>query len=300
MGDQIYVRAIEKLRELESKLRQFSGKAEEVLIAVEREIQRTFEWLEERLSYWCWEVRRREEEVEAARVALENCRRSDESDCGEEEEELRIARTALLNAEEELTNARRWRAHVEQATTEYKLQAYKLQHLINTRITQTSTFLQNRYADLANYIAIRSLERTDPYWREADKRADPNIAQKEFEKGGDWRREFSSDAGKEEHKKWKEEIIERETRAGRIRGVDYDLEPALTHPDGGMVYPDYVDYKKDIIIDRKPIGEGESKESVAEKYSEQRQRHIDAYEHSTGRKVLYYEYSFYPSPKDIF
>jgi len=144
------------------------------------------------------------------------------------------------------------------------------------------------------------LEKTDPHWKETDKLTDPDITKKEFEKRGDWRREFSSDAGKEEHKKWKEEIIERETKAGRIEKVDYDLEPTLTHPDGGRVYPDYVDYKKDIIIDRKPIGEGESKESLEEKYAEQRQRHIDAYEHSTGRKVLHYDYDLYPSPKDIY
>jgi hypothetical protein len=61
-----------------------------------------------------------------------------------------------------------------------------------------------------------------------------------------------------------------------------------------------VDYREDIIVDRKPIGKNESEFSVIKKYAEQRKRHIEAYEHSTGRKVKYYVYSLYPSPKDIY
>jgi hypothetical protein len=90
-----------------------------------------------------------------------------------------------------------------------------------------------------------------------------------------------------------------EQKAGRIKGLDFDTEKVMRHPDGRTIRLDYVDYRKDLIVDRKPIGENERNEDVIKKYEEQRNRHIAAYEYETGRKVLEYRYSLYPSPKDI-
>lgn len=142
-----------------------------------------------------------------------------------------------------------------------------------------------------------ALDRTDPYWREADRQDNEGLL--EFKRTGAARREFSPTAGREEHKRWEGEMLQAEQRAGRVRGDDFEIEKIINHPDGKTVRLDYVDYRKDIIIDRKPIAHNETEEQLKTKYEPQRKRHIEAYEHATGRKVLEYRYSLYPSPKDI-
>jgi len=142
-----------------------------------------------------------------------------------------------------------------------------------------------------------TLDRTDRHWREADRRTDEGLS--EFKRNGAARREFSHVAGTAEHTRWEEEILQAEQKTGRVRGADFEIEAVINHPDGGTVRLDYVDYRKDIIIDRKPIAHNETDEQLKTKYEQQRKRHIEAYEHSTGRKVLEYKYSLYPSPKEI-
>ena len=142
-----------------------------------------------------------------------------------------------------------------------------------------------------------ALDRTDSHWREADSRTNEGLS--EFKKNGAARREFSHVAGTAEHTRWEGEIIQAEQRVGRVRGVDFDIEKVISHPDGKPVRLDYVDYRKDIIIDRKPIAHNETEEQLKTKYEQQKKRHIEAYEHVTGRKVLEYKYSLYPSPKEI-
>lgn len=142
-----------------------------------------------------------------------------------------------------------------------------------------------------------ALDRTDPYWREADRQDNEGLS--EFKRNGAARREFSHVAGTAEHTRWERDIIQAEQKASRVQGVDFDTEAVIHHPDGKPVRLDYVDYRKDIIIDRKPLAHNETEEQLKTKYEQQRKRHIEAYEHATGRKVLEYRYSLYPSPKEI-
>jgi hypothetical protein len=141
-----------------------------------------------------------------------------------------------------------------------------------------------------------TLDKTDPHWKEADRRT--REGEKEFKNNAKARREFCHAAGTEEHKRWEKEQFQAEQKVGHVKGEYYGIEAVYHHSDGKPVRLDYVDYHKDIIIDRKPKSENETEEQLKKKYEKQRQRHIEAYEHSTGRKVLEYRYSLYPSPKD--
>ncbi len=76
MSQSANVLAIHALDELKGALARFGGEAREALEAVEREIRRTLEWLEERHTHWQREVRRRQEDVHRARAALERCQAS--------------------------------------------------------------------------------------------------------------------------------------------------------------------------------------------------------------------------------
>ena len=141
------------------------------------------------------------------------------------------------------------------------------------------------------------IEQTDSHWKEADKRTAD--AEKIFQKDGDARRKFCSDAGREEHKRWEREMIEKENKEGRKKGVEYDTEAVLRHPDGRKVRLDYVDYENDKITDRKSLSKDENEKKLVDKYEKQRKRHIEAYEHTTGREAREYQYSTYKSPKDV-
>lgn len=141
------------------------------------------------------------------------------------------------------------------------------------------------------------IDKTDPYRNNADRLTNEGLSK--FETNGTYRREFSHLAGTTEHSRWENEILNLEKTKGRIRGTDFELEAVMKHPDGKLVRLDYVDYRKGIIIDRKSIEISETEEQLKRKYERQRSRHIEAYEHTTGQKVLEYNYSLYPSPRDI-
>jgi len=143
-----------------------------------------------------------------------------------------------------------------------------------------------------------AMDRTDPHWRREDDRIIQE-GESKFKRDSKARRDFCPVAGTEEHKRWEEELSQAEQKAGRVRGKDYGTEVVVRHPDGKPVRLDHVDYRTDIITDRKPIALEETEEELKKEHEKQRQRHIEAYEHSTGRKVLKYRYSLYPSPKDI-
>jgi hypothetical protein len=142
-----------------------------------------------------------------------------------------------------------------------------------------------------------SLEHTDPHWREADRRTEKGM--QEFKENPKARRDFCHQAGVEEHKRWEKEELAKEKKLGRQQGEDFGIEAVHQHPDGKPVRLDKVDYDKDTITDRKPLGKNETEDQLIKKYEKQRQRHIEAYEHDTGRKVKEYDYSPYPSSKDI-
>lgn len=142
-----------------------------------------------------------------------------------------------------------------------------------------------------------SLNRTDPNWREVDRRTEEGM--RTFQKDGNARRDFSHQAGIEEHKRWESEKARAAEKSGKKEGEDFRIESVHRHPDGKPVRLDFEDSRRDVITDRKPIGKDESESHLMKKYEKQRRRHVEAYEHSTGRKVKEYQYSLYPSPKDI-
>ncbi len=131
------------------------------------------------------------------------------------------------------------------------------------------------------------------------------LERRQAEAARDWRHspdaraEFAQTVGKQEHLDWQNEIRRSETAHGRIEGKDYAIEHTLTHPDGGSVRYDYVDFKNHRIVDRKAQAGDESDLDLVKAYKEQQRRHIEAYRARFGRTPTY-EYSPYPSTKELF
>jgi hypothetical protein len=131
------------------------------------------------------------------------------------------------------------------------------------------------------------------------------LQRRQAEAARDWRdrpdarTEFAQTVGRLEHADWQNEIRTSETARGRIEGKDYAIEHVLTHPDGGTVRYDYVDFKNHRIVDRKAQASHESDLDLVIAYKEQQRRHIEAYRARFGRTPTY-EYSPYPSTKELF
>jgi hypothetical protein len=185
----------------------------------------------------------------------------------------------------EVAESRKRRAHAERAGDLRFEELSRKKNLSDTEQQEWQKKLQTH------------LEHTDPHWREAD-RADKEGMQ-EFNENPAARIDFCHLAGVEEHKRWEKEELVKEKKMGRKEGKDFGVEAVHQHPDGKPVRLDKVDYNKDTIFDVKPLGINETEDQLIKKYEKQRQRHIEAYEQDTGRKVREYIYVTYRSSKDL-
>jgi hypothetical protein len=160
--------------------------------------------------------------------------------------------------------------------------------------------------------ARRSQEATRTEQQEANQRPhteqeiNVELERRQAEAAQEWHRakpsdkaEFAREVGQAEHKDWEAEIRRVENAKGRIEGKDYGIEYELEHPDGKTVRYDYVDFKEHRIVDRKAEAIDETDLELVRQYKEQQQRHVEAYKARFGRTPTY-EYSPYPSTKDLF
>jgi len=150
----------------------------------------------------------------------------------------------------------------------------------------------------------REVDRIIMQWRDPKDPGHREMHRREAEAKREFRgankRAFCNEVGVEMHNEWMEKARRRESAAGRVENRDFLVNRKLRRPDGSNAIPDYADLKRNRLSDLKPIGSDETPQKVAKKYADQRARHIEGYQHATGRPVHDYTYHFYPSAKDIF
>lgn len=133
------VRSISSLQELDAALARFSARALDTLDAVEPEIQRRLEILEERREYWMHEVEYWQSAYEGA----------------EDEEERSEAAYRLQEAKEELSNVRHYQKRVEECYRNYRRHAEQLRELCTRYTAKARAFLQKKIAELNEYVATQ-------------------------------------------------------------------------------------------------------------------------------------------------
>jgi len=158
-----HVLSIQALEEFKGHLTRFNAQAQEIFNAVEIEIRRTLDWLQERLNYWRNEVRRRQEILAQAERALAACRASGwydkngyyhEPPCTAQWEAVRRARTYLAEAEAELRTVQEWIRLVERQAEEYHRQARRLKAWLDSELPKATAFLERKITTLHAYVAM--------------------------------------------------------------------------------------------------------------------------------------------------
>jgi hypothetical protein len=158
VGEAANVTAVAALADLRAALVTFAAEERDALGAVEMEIRRTFEWLEEQLKHWKHTIRRCEDDLFAAKQEL--ARRKlmrvggQPLDCTEQEKALRRAQARLEYAQEQHDKTRTWLRELPTAVMEYEGPARHLGNLVEGGLQRACALLTNKIAALEAYLAV--------------------------------------------------------------------------------------------------------------------------------------------------
>jgi hypothetical protein len=158
MSEAAHVTSIAALADLRAALLTFKDEARDILAAIEMEIRRTFDWLEEQRLHWKQEVRRGEDDVFQAKLELARRRMMRVGDrpvdTTEQEKTLRLAQARLEHAEEQQQRTRAWLRDLPTEVAEYQGRANQLQGWAEGGLDRTCALLERKIQDLEAYMAL--------------------------------------------------------------------------------------------------------------------------------------------------
>jgi hypothetical protein len=142
------IKNTEVLRNFQIDLKSFAQKSQNSLDSIQMGLQRTLEWIDERVEHWRSEVEYTEEQVEDAKYNLERCQSNgDDSyiDSSYEEEALGDAEYKLAECSQNLEIAQKWRLELENAVEEFYKRISPFHNLITHQTEKAETFLANKF-----------------------------------------------------------------------------------------------------------------------------------------------------------
>jgi hypothetical protein len=159
MSSQVSVRSIESLKDLRVALALYSEDTLGALGAVEAEVRRTLRWLqEERPVYWAEQIKRRREQVSAARAEVFKKNLQKRADynppMSEQKENLRKAEVSLQDAEKRLAAVRKWQPLFKQAALEYHASIQRLKDLSASDVPRAVNVLTLMIDSLESYLRV--------------------------------------------------------------------------------------------------------------------------------------------------
>lgn len=155
---QARVSSIEALAAWKEAVCLFGDTGKDALIAVEMELRRAFDWLEEQAKHWRFEVRRREEQVLQAKNELTRKKMmpiiGKHPDTTEQEKALRKAQLRLAEAEEKIETCRRWAIELRRCAEEYLGTAHQLSGWLEGDLPRATAALEQRITALEQYASM--------------------------------------------------------------------------------------------------------------------------------------------------
>ena len=190
MSDYASIQSIDCLRDLRSAVAKFIDSVGSALLAADAEVDRTTDWLRrDRPAHWKGQLRKREEAVTQARLAL-NRKRSMPTATGakrstvDEEKELSRRRRLLEEAEHKALAVKRWNQQFAKAVMQYRSGVREILALVDTDLPSAMAELHRHLIALERYVALKppSADRpnTITQWTRSD---EPPIQQRPSESG---------------------------------------------------------------------------------------------------------------------
>ena len=163
MSSSANVRSFEALEALRSSLMRFKHEAQESMKAAAFEIERTRQWLQERLQAWQNELKRRKQRLEMAIAELRACEAMAIAaaaasggyvapDCGPQQVAVAYAKRRVQEAEDEIGVIQQHIKRVEEAIASYQSQVRRLETVLESDLLKGADLLSNSVNILTTYI----------------------------------------------------------------------------------------------------------------------------------------------------
>lgn len=173
MNRTAHITSIETIRRFRPALVKFADQVRQALTEVQGEMQRTAAWLEqEQGPFWQRQLRKRQEEVQQAKQALNAKKLFDsptvKQTAVDEERALRRAKRRLEEAEQKIEAVRRWRRELEREWMRQQGQLQRLSRAVEQDVPRAVALLERMSRSLEAYVALaapraRDLQEADEY-----------------------------------------------------------------------------------------------------------------------------------------
>jgi len=155
--DAANVTSVEAVARFAGALGRFEEEANQALLALDQQIGKALQWLdEEQPAYWRQQMRRQYDEVARTRNAWENCLMrvvaGDRPSCLEEEKAHRAAKRRLEIASAKPDVVRGWSIKVHREVDEYRGRIGQLRQTIEHDVPRTRALLERTQAALRAYL----------------------------------------------------------------------------------------------------------------------------------------------------
>lgn len=151
------VEALEAIKIAFVRFRMDAGKA---LDAIEQDLRRALDQLEDQQKYWQRMIRVCQDEVNRAKSELARRKmgyeRGTGPGCTEQEEALDLARRRLQHAETKSDKSRQWNRNLPQAVLEYQGPARQLAGFLDVEVQQAIAYLEQKIRSLEAYLAMQA------------------------------------------------------------------------------------------------------------------------------------------------
>jgi len=159
MSSRAEVHSIDALKDFRTALALYSEDTLSALGAVEAEVRRTSQWLQqERPYYWQEQIKRRREQVASAQAEVFRRRLQKTPDyspsLSEPMEILRRAEASLQDAEKRLLQVRKWQPLFHQAVLEYHGSIQRIKDLAASDVARALTVLTRMIDALEAYLRV--------------------------------------------------------------------------------------------------------------------------------------------------
>jgi hypothetical protein len=159
MSESAQVRSIEVIANFQATLAKFGEDASAALFAMQQELARVVDWLEQdRPRFWKRQIHRCYDEIAEARSALETCRMKKVAGrtptCIDEQVALQKAKKKLEYCEQKVQLVRRWADKVRHESGEFTGKTGNLQHFIEGEVPRMKALLERTVDILEAYAEV--------------------------------------------------------------------------------------------------------------------------------------------------